>query len=335
MNADELFFPFDAANLVEERRPMMTHTYFNDYGVLGTNASGNTIKTTTGFGTSWPVGVLQRDMYNLWANVKSMAYHIDVAFLSATDFTDAITTTDYRDMESLNVSGVLRRCNISSGSIFKGALKSFRRAGSSNGRTFVDDIMFDFTKTFYDYRPGGYQPKGTWWWPYIRLNIAGNTGYITNGGNANHLIDMQGLGAFPGIPFEVRQNTAGVPIDNPVVSRADMQVIERYDDITFLPKRAQAGVTEVTITIPSFNPAFDGSVWRDGFADVTELEFGGGIKTTTFTKVPNGAGTVDTIKVIPPAGSRTDVIRFTSVANPAKADLTTDYYNTRDSLVIG
>jgi hypothetical protein len=216
--------------------------------------------------------------------------------------------------------------------MFKNAFKSFPRKGSANSKATTDDILIDFTKSFYDLRQPGQQGKALYWFPYIKLAIAGQHGYITNGASANPAIEFQGM-AIPSVPLEVRNGAAGIPILDPIVHRADFQIIERYDQITFTPRRAVAGQTEITITIPPYNTNYDSTEWRDGFADVTNLDFGG-VSISTFTKVPNDQGVIESIRVTPPIGSRSDVIKFTSVANTDKPELTTDYYHTQDILYI-
>jgi hypothetical protein len=332
MIADGAYYPFNAGNVIAEPRPLMTSTYFNDSGDRGINSSGNFIKTTVGYGTNWPIGLFTSAIYDLWANAKMLAYHIDIAFLSAQSNEVGIATAESDDLEQLGAQGVLRRCFVSSGSIFKHALKSFPRQHSATGKTTTDDFIIDFTKSFFDYRSGAGSPRRSWWFPYIRLNIAGSTGFITNGSDMSATLDFQGM-PIPPMPIDVRSNVPGVPIDDPIVFRSDIQLLERYDAITFTPKEAVAGVTPVTITLPAYNPAYDHSAWRDGFVDVTELTFGR-VKTTDFQKVANAGGVIDTIVVIPPVGSKTDVIRFKSVVDPLHPEKTTDYYATVENLKI-
>lgn len=330
MRSDDLYFPFNHANVIASPRPMITPTYFdNECCKLHTNSTGGVVKTTVGYGTDWPIGLFSKDIFDWWANVKMMAYHIDLAFLSSVGFNPGgIADVQYDNQEVMNASGVLRRCQISSASIFKYAFKSFKKKGSEN--TTTDDILIDFTKGFSDYRTGSGLVGGIWWFPYIRFNIAGTNGYILNGSDRQYSVDFQGL-PIPSLPIEVRQTTYGTPIINPVLHRADIQVIERIDQIDFTPSRAVAGTTEVTITLPAFNPTYDGALWRDGLEYIVELTFGKA-STTEFTKIRNSAGVVDTIKVVPPAGSTTGVIKFKSVLDPTKEDTTSDFFTTRRAL---
>lgn len=324
-----MYYPFNMGNVTETYRPLLTPTYFADScQQLLLNSAGNPAKATVGFGTSWPIGILPKDIFDVWANVKTFSYNIDVDFSVSSDFYTGLGgSVDYQDTERLYVTGILKRCFISSGSMFKFAFKSFPKKGST--KTSTDQVIIDFTKGFADYRQVGNQMKNIWWFPYIKLEIAGQTGYILNGSTDKTSLSVEGTAWTP-IPFEVRQTTAGVPISNPTVHRSAFQVIERIDDITFTPKSAIAGSTEVTITLPAHNPSYDSSAWREGFTDVVSLSFGGE-ETTNFTKIET-AGVIDTIKVVPPLGSKTGVISFKAIADPTKPDLTTDYYHTQEAL---
>jgi hypothetical protein len=323
-------FPYNNSNvgpaiLGQPNYPaLITPSYFDDTGIIPVNAAGRPRKTGIGWNTQFPVGLTPAVAYDFNFNVKSLFYQIAVEFTLVN-----LAEIGFFDVETLNTSGIIQRFFVSSGTIFKYRFRSVNN-GNINNKVTTDNVGIDFTKAFYDFRQPPHLRADYYWFPQFTFDIAGRSGYITNGVDDSYPLLFPNI-LMPSIPLGVVGNNPGLQIDAQFFAR-EVYTTERYDEIFFSPQLGPPG-TQVTITCPpyktgQFPDGLDSPGQRTGFVDVTEVLFAGANAVTNFTKLVNANGVTDRIQVTVPAGARTDVIKFKSVANQTNAANMTDYYAT-------
>ncbi|CAK0773703.1 hypothetical protein CCP3SC5AM1_880004 [Gammaproteobacteria bacterium] len=281
----------------------------------------NPERATTGYSTGWPIGLSGDAMYDLFVNVKTLYYKLRSAIALENEYTINAASGSAADADHIDAQGIIRRVFVDGGSMYRNKFKSINRGGVV--RDVADLITFDAVRGFYDLRRGAGQPENYYWFPNIQFQIVGRNGSISIGSSMLPVMSFSNI-QIPSIPIDGVPKTTGISISTAVWESSIVQT-ERYDQITFTPQFGTVG-TLVTIDCPAYQPQYNTPEYRDGFLDVTTVQFGNSSEVTP-TKITHN-GIVDQLTVLVPPDATTGPIKFTSVMNPAKANITTDYYQT-------
>lgn len=273
--------------------------------------------TATGIGTSFPQACLPNDLFDVWMNVKSFYYRFLITY-ETLDFSGFVS-----GIQTGSAAGVTRR-SFNEPYRSPGVHTTFRDNNNVLSTSSVSDITIDFSSTFFSWRSTSRYA----WYPkcVVRASFSGVT--LSNG---------SGIGAgsplvfndtsLPSVPLDINSNGLGTNIGNVIIVDASINVLERYDMITFTPMYASVGDT-VTVTCPPFKETNAFNSLREGFKWLTELYIGD-VKVPSFEIA--GANFETVTFTIPPSAT-TGTIRF--VSKPTETSNNTDYYYTRQFLTI-
>lgn len=292
------------------------------------------VKMSLGTG-EWPVGLLKEDAYDFWQNVKSMFYRYTVTIEVVSNMVDAFASgIAVSDMASLTTTGVTRRFwNFPNRS--PGYHATYRgKNGIINGNA-TADFRIDMSKAVYGLKSR--RPVGPFWFPQIKIAAvmqSGGHSMTLNSGGTDGFLDIgapSGAGwampVFPMIGLSATLTSTGSQVGDPIIDAA-VKVMERYDMITFSPRKGPAG-TVVTIVQPPVSDTYADAKIREGFRNVKEVWLGDR-KITTFNPLTDIQGQYkEIIKVTIPAGFGSD--RFNFIAKYDNLVGKDDYYYTPDN----
>ena len=270
------------------------------------------VKASPGIG-EWPVGMLERDAFDFWANIKSMYYVFNVQCLVlAVQQISGYATIAFPEFASISTVGVTRRFwdfpNRS-----PGIHTTYREAGGVINQHSVNDLRIDFSQMMYGYN----RSRKRWDW-YPRCNIRAElqdstsvsvpVGFSLTLGGSDGQLAFQGPAGqawagpkIPNLPITVTVTSPNGQVENATVI-AQATVVERYDMIDFVPFGGGPS-TPVTITMHPVDPLNTNSVVREGFKHVKEVWLGN--EKLTFNPASDITGQFhETINVVTPPQGR-------------------------------